>query len=176
VVSVEEPDEQRALARLAEHGAAIVAGVDARLAAYLVGRATRVLDAWARLDPAARADVDARLHAAADAASARVARELRSLFARDPGAQTATPLELVRASVREPTEVLVAAGIGAVQRDDFEERAWPDDRYGLVPRSFGALSAPGEEDELGPALLGWGLAKAAALRARAARERSKAAQ
>jgi hypothetical protein len=162
----QESDEARALARLQEHGAAIVAGVTERLAPYLVDRATRVLDVWGRLDASQRERVDADLRAAADAASSRAVAELRVLFGRDPAAQSATPLEIVRGSRREPTKVLADAGVAAVRRDAFEERAWPDDRYALVPRSFADLYAEGEDDELGPALLAWGLAKAAALRAR----------
>ena len=82
--------------------------------------------------------------------------------AADPTQQRATPLELVRGAVREPTAVLRAAGVPPVVRDDFEERAWPDDRYGLTPRAAGDLGDP----ELGPMLLAWGLAKSAVVRAR----------
>jgi hypothetical protein len=45
-------------------------------------------------------------------------------------------------------------------RDEFEERSFPDDRYGLAPRTFADL-----DDTLGPVQLVWGLAKAALLRA-----------
>ena len=58
--------------------------------------------------------------------------------------------------------MLAAAGIPPVERDDFHERAWPDDDYGLVPESLADLG----DDDLGPLLLAWGLAKAAVLRAR----------
>jgi hypothetical protein len=58
---------------------------------------------------------------------------------------------------------LEAAAIPAVERDGFDERAWPDDRYGLVPRTLGDLG----DADLAPLMLAWGMAKAAVLRARA---------
>ena len=47
-----------------------------------------------------------------------------------------------------------------VVRDPFESRAFPDDVYGIV------LKTPAElgDDELGGALLAWGLGKAKVLR------------
>src|SRR5262249_4887381 len=99
------------------------------------------------------------------AASARVTARLRELFRSDAAAQTSTPLEVVRTAYREPTAVLVRAGIPPVERDAFEERAWPDDRYSLVPHSLGDLG----DADLAPMLLAWGMAKAAVLRARAER-------
>ena len=80
--------------------------------------------------------------------AARIGAELRALFALDPAEQRATPLQVVRGAVREPTAILATAGVAAVDRDPFEERAFPDDRYGLVPerarrsRGPGALAAP----------------------------------
>jgi hypothetical protein len=91
-----------------------------------------------------------------------VAGALRALLASDADEQAATPLEVVRTAYREPTGVLAAAGVPAVVRDEFDERAWPDDRYGLVPRSLGDLG----DDALSPLHLAWGMAKAAVVRAR----------
>ena len=71
----------------------------------------------------------------------------------------------MRSAYREPTAVLAAAGIPPVERDGFDERAWPDDRYGLVPHTLGDLGDP----DLAPLMLAWGMAKAAVLRARAER-------
>ena len=90
---------------------------------------------------------------------------LRALFALDPRDQHSTPLEIVRTAVQEPTEVLRAAGVAEVERDDFDVRAFPDDRYNLVPRTLGDLGDP----ELGPLQLEWGLAKVAVLRSRSDR-------
>ena len=81
------------------------------------------------------------------------------MFALDPAAQTATPLEIVRSAYREPTAVLVSAGVPAVERDGFDQHAWPDDRYGLVPHTLGDLGDP----DLAPLMLAWGMAKAAVL-------------
>ena len=78
--------------------------------------------------------------------------ELRALFALDPEAQRPTPLEIVRSAYREPTAVLAAAGIPPVERDEFAERAWPDDTYGLVVHGLGDL---GDED-LAPLQMAWG--------------------
>jgi hypothetical protein len=131
------------------------------LPGYLQRRAARVLDAWAGLAPDSRGRVDAALQAAAGAATDRVVRELRALLDRDPASQRATPLQVVRDGVREPTAVLADAGVPDVARDEFEERSLPLDRYGLAPRTFADLG----DDELGPAQLVWGMAKAAVLRA-----------
>jgi hypothetical protein len=151
-------DEARV--RWRETGDAIVIGVDANLAGVLRSRVGAIADAWGRLDPTARARLDGDAQRATDAATERVVRELRILFALNPVEQRATPLEIVRSSYREPTAALAAAGIPGVVRDPFDERAWPDDEYGLVIRTLADL-----DDELGPMQLAWGLAKAQLLRA-----------
>jgi hypothetical protein len=57
---------------------------------------------------------------------------------------------------------LAGIGVPPVVRDDFDERAFPDDVYGLVPRTLGDLG----DEALGPFHLAWGVAKTAVLRAR----------
>ena len=161
------PDEAEALTRLGDAGDVIVAGVEEQLAGYLVGEALRVLDAWGGIDDGRRRAVDAELRVAATAATARIVAELRTLFALDPAVQVATPLEIVRGAYREPTAVLRDAGVGAIVRDSFEERAWPDDLYGLVPPTLAAIGGA-NDDQLGPAHLAWGMAKAVVVRARSA--------
>jgi hypothetical protein len=64
--------------------------------------------------------------------------------------------------VVEPTAVLAAAGMPDVVRDPFDERAWPEDRFGLVPRTLRDL-----DPDLAAVHFAWGIAKAAVLRARA---------
>ncbi len=155
-------DDVDALALLAQAGDAIVAGVDGALAAYLEAGARRVLDAWDRLDPETRHAADEELHAAADAASERVVGELRGLFAADAAEQRSTPLQIVRTAVREPTAVLAAHGVPHVVRDQFAERSWPDDVYGLAPHTLDDLGV----EDLGPLHLAWGMAKARVLQAR----------
>jgi len=145
---------------LAETGAAIVEGVRRRLPGWVEGRVTLILDAWDRIDAATRARASDEARAAGAAAAARVAAELAALLETEPARQRSTPLEVVRSAYREPTAVLEAAGVPPAVRDPFDERAWPDDRYGLVPRTLGDLGDP----DLGPLHLAWGLAKAAVIR------------
>jgi hypothetical protein len=163
-VTSSKDDAERATRRLADAGAAIVEGVERELPGWVERQVRRIVDAWGRLDPARRAATLEDARDAGAAAGARVTARLRELFAADAAAQTSTPLEVVRTAYREPTEVLQRAGIPLVERDAFDERAWPDDRYGLVPHSLGDLGDP----DLAPLLLAWGMAKAAVLRARAA--------
>ena len=157
-------DEARALARLDETGAAIVAGVDRQVPGWARAQVERLLDAWGHAATDARVRAEAQSAEAGAAAARRIVAELRALFAVDPAQQQATPLEVVRTAYREPTEVLAAAGVPPIVRDEFDERAWPDDVYGLVPRTLGDLGDP----ELAPLHLAWGMAKATVLRARRA--------
>jgi hypothetical protein len=149
--------------RLAEASDAIVAGVARCGPSWVVGSVTRLVDAWGRLGEHERAAAIAEAEAAAALAVATVVAALRELFAADAVEQRTTPLQIVRGLVATPTAVLRAAGVPGVVRDAFEERAFPDDDYDLVPRTLGDLGDPG----LGPLLLAWGLSKAAVLRARA---------
>ncbi|HMF84429.1 MAG TPA: hypothetical protein VKI01_14250 [Acidimicrobiia bacterium] len=158
-------DEASALARLEETGAAIVVGVEAQVPAWAHAEVERLLDAWDRTPAEVRARAEDASARAGAAAADRVVTELRALFALDPEKQGATPLEIVRTAYREPTLVLEAAGVPPVVRDEFDERAWPDDVYGLVPRTLGDLGDP----DLGPLHLAWGMAKAAVIRARRTR-------
>jgi hypothetical protein len=152
--------------RLRDSGVAIVAGVERCGRSWVVGSVTRLVDAWGRLDSGQRSAAIAEADAAAGPAVATVVAALRELFALDPADQRTTPLQVVRRLVATPTAVLQAAGVPGVVRDAFEERAFPDDEYDLVPRTLGDLGDP----DLGPLLLAWGLAKAAVLRARAAED------
>jgi hypothetical protein len=146
--------------RLREAGETIVAGVERCLPAWVETQVVSVLDAWGRADLDDRRRATDAASAAGAAATDRVAGALRALFAIEPSEQVATPLEIVRSAYREPTAVLAAAGVPPVVRDEFDERAWPDDRYGLVPRTLGDLG----DSDLAPLHLAWGVAKAAVLR------------
>jgi hypothetical protein len=160
-----EDAEARGLAMLADASAAIRTGVAREVPGWVVREVTRILDAWTRAEESTRERALSDADAAGRAAAARVGAELDDLLAADPAEQRSTPLEVVRTVYREPTEVLRAAGVPAIVRDEFDERAWPDDVYGLVPRTLGDLG----DDDLAPLLLVWGTAKATVLRARAAR-------
>lgn len=156
--------EARGLAMLAEASVAIREGVARELPGWVSREVTRVLDAWGRADADARERARVASGPAGEAAAARVGALLEVLFGADPSEQRSTPLEVVRTATREPTAVLEAAGVPPVVRDDFDERAWPEDTYGLVPRTLGDLGDP----DLAPLLLVWGTAKATVLRARVA--------
>jgi hypothetical protein len=148
---------------------AIVAGVAAGLPGWVEAQVARILDAWGQADPETHAAALRAAAAAGGAAADRVTRDLRAMLALDPAEQASTPLEIVRSAFAEPTTVLVAVGVPAVERDAFDERAWPGDRYALVPRTLGDVGTGLDPSDLGAQQLAWGLAKAAVLRARAAR-------
>jgi hypothetical protein len=155
---------------LARAGAAIVAGVERCAPGWVVGSVTRIVDAWGRLEPRARERAVAAAETAAAPATDGVVAELRALFALDAAAQRTTPLQIVRRLVAAPTAGLRAAGVPPVERDPFDERAFPDDDYDLAPRTLGDLGDP----DLAPLLLAWGLAKASVLRERSAGSESEA--
>ncbi|MDP9336603.1 MAG: hypothetical protein M3Q30_25265 [Actinomycetota bacterium] len=167
------PDDQRARAMsgteadgfaLMTQGAGVLIDGVARLGpAWVVRSVTALIDAWGKLDDDSRAGAIAAASVAGERAATRVETELRSLFELDPAAQRATPLEIIRSLFREASEVLRAAGVPAVVRDPFETRAFPDDPYGIVLKNPAELG----DDELGGALLAWGLGKAKVLRSRA---------
>jgi hypothetical protein len=158
-----EAVEARGQAMLAETGAAIVAGVAREAPRWVTASVERLLDAWGRADDTTRARATEAAGPAGQRAARRVGERLTALLATDPSAQRETPLEIVRTLYEEPTAILIAAGVPAVVRDAFDERAWPEDRYDLVPRTLGDLGDP----DLGPLHLAWGMAKATVLRARA---------
>ncbi len=156
--------EARGRETLDATGAAIIAGVERTVPSWVAAQVSRIAGAWGRLDPQARRALDDAVPGAGRAATQRVVERLRPLLRTDPESQASTPLEIVRTVYREPTALLERAGIPPVVRDDFDERAWPDDVYGLVPRTLGDLG----DDELAPLQLAWGVAKATVLRARRA--------
>jgi hypothetical protein len=100
-------------------------------------------------------DVMVAARAAGERAQREVGAAVRALLALDVDDQRVNPLAVVRDAVRHPTEVLRAAGVPEVVRDEFDERAFPDDVYALSPASFTdvdqSLFEPGLE---------WGAAKA----------------
>jgi len=159
-------EEAEAVARLGETSAALVEGVGRALPEWAARSADGLLLAWGGLGDDRRCEVVEQARAAGEAAARRVAAELAALLALDPGEQRATPLEIIRTAVVEPTAVLAAAGVPDVVRDGFDERSWPGDRFGLVPRTVRDL-----DPDLAALHFAWGVAKAAVLRARAGRPR-----
>jgi hypothetical protein len=139
---------------------AIVAGVERELPGWVRANVARIADAWGRLGAEKRTRLDAAADDVAHVATSRVVAELRALLDADALEQRATPLQVVRSAYEEPTALLASFGIPRIERDEFAERTWPDDRYGLVPHSLADLGDP----DLGPLLLAWGMAKTAVLR------------
>jgi hypothetical protein len=161
VPQVPPMDEATASQLLAEASAALVDGVGSSLPAWAAQAADTLLSAWGGLGSERRRQVVADAGAAGEAAARRVAADLARLLALDPADQRATPLEVIRTAVAEPTAVLAAAGLPDVVRDPFDERSWPDDRFGLVPRTLKDL-----DPDLAAVHFAWGVAKAAVLRTR----------
>ena len=155
------PEELTALARLREAAEALVTGVGPAVERWCVREVDRIVAAWGGLAGDRRAEVLREAAGAGRAAGGRVAGELAALLAADPDDQRATPLEVVRTAVREPTGLLAAAGLPYVVRDPFEERSWPEDRYGLSPRTLRDV-----DEDLAAVHFAWGVAKAQVIRAR----------
>ncbi len=93
--------------------------------------------------------------AAGAQARVEVVGELTILLHADLDAQRTTPLAVLRAAVRFPTAVLAAAGVPPVRRDEFAERAFPADVYGLSPATWADVAPELHE----PGLV-WGAWKA----------------
>ena len=153
--------DEAARVRLREASDAMVDGVEAAVAAWTVRQVTRLLEAWDGLSVERRAAALDEAAAAGREAGRRIRAELAAVLALDPDAQAATPLEVVRSAVREPSAVLAGAGVPEVVRDEFDERAWPEDGYGLVPRTMRDL-----DEDLAAVHFAWGVAKAQVLRLR----------
>jgi hypothetical protein len=149
VAAEEDPD-----AVLAAAGEALADAVLAALPGWVERSVRNLLVAFAgTADPVA---VE-RARGAGQRAAAEVGSDLRRLLTADVDRQWANPLALVRRAVSYPTEVLAEAGVPPVVRDEYDEAHFPDDVYGLTPRTF---------TDLDPSLLDvalmWGAAKARA--------------
>ena len=140
-------------ANLVEHGNALVDAVDRALPEWVVRCVTGRVHDFFGAD--ASPDVVQRARDAGERARVEVGAALRALLAQDVDDQRVNPLAIVRGAVRYPTEVLRSAGVPPVVRDEFDERAFPDDVYALTPASFAEVDPALHE----PGLL-WGAAKA----------------
>lgn len=152
-------EARRAGEQMAQAAREMVAGVRRVLPGWARREAARLLSAWGAVSAEELAATVEAAGAAGEEAAGRVAGELERLFEQPPAAQRATPLQIVRSAVREPTAVLAAAGVPDVVREDFAEEVWPEDRYDLVPRSFRDL-----DEDLAAVHFAWGMAKARLLR------------
>jgi hypothetical protein len=153
----------KADANLQRCGETLAVALEAALPAW-VERC--VAGRWQDWKPGVPLPPDVRLaaQAAGVRAGGEVGTRVRALLALDVDEQRVTPLDVVRRAVSYPTEVLRAAGLPEVVRDEFAERTFPDDVYDLAPASFAeidqSLYEPGIE---------WGAAKAHAHLSRRAR-------
>lgn len=93
--------------------------------------------------------------AAGAAAQAEVSERLRALLETDVDDQRGNPLDVLRRSVGHATAVLTDLGARPVQRDEFAQRVFPDDLFGLSPAAFSDVS----EDLVEPGIM-WGAWKA----------------
>jgi len=155
--------DREAEALLAELGARLGALLVEAVPAWVVREVERIVDAWDASRPSGvdRAAVRMEADEAGRRAAADVAPRLAAVFSADVDAQSTTPLEVVRAAVVYPTEVLRRAGVPAVVRDSFAEAKFPHDLYGLTPASLATL-----DPSLGDPARAWGAAKAMAHKAR----------
>lgn len=129
--------------------------------AALLDAARRVVPGWLRritVDAARRGGVDQaqlelRIDDVVDRASKELLDRLADLLATDVDEQRTTPLTLVRAAVREPTQLL--QDLGAVPPSSPDAGRSADDVYRLGPATWSdvdpSLHAPG---------LAWGAWKA----------------
>ncbi|MEO8695063.1 MAG: hypothetical protein ABI658_16165 [Acidimicrobiales bacterium] len=142
-------DDDRALARYADE---LVRVVESSMGDWVEARVRSVLDAQHRsIDAQTATLIDAaRLEATRD-----VSAELRAVLALDIDEQRRNPLSILRAAVRYPTRVLRAVGAQMVERDEFDERSFPDDEFSLTPAAFADFGP-----EVHDAGIVWGAAKA----------------
>jgi hypothetical protein len=139
---------------LASTGTALAEAVEVAVPAWVVRSVRDLLVAFAgSADPAVVAEAED----AGRRAALEVGPELRRLLSEDVDRQWANPLAVVRRAVSYPTAVLRAAGVPEVVRDEYDEAHFPDDVYGLTPRTFTDV-----DPSLGEVSLVWGAAKARA--------------
>jgi hypothetical protein len=131
--------------QMEEMAQALVAAVDGALPGWVASAVTTRLGR--------PAPDEARV--AGERARADLVPRLRALLEQDIEAQRTNPLAILRDAVQYPTEVLRAAGVAPVERDDFQRDRFPDDAYDLVPTSFADFGP-----EVADAGIAWGAAKA----------------
>lgn len=135
-----------------EYSAALLDAVDACVPGWVVRSVEQTL---AAAGIPVTDEIRTHADAAAGAARAQVHDDLRALLELDVDLQRTNPLAVLRRAVAHPTAVLLAAGAPVLERDDFEVRAFPDDRYGLSPATWRDV-----DDQLVEPGLVWGAWKA----------------
>lgn len=139
-------------AALREYARALAEAVPPALQRWVRRSVDRVV-----ADSGRSADEALRNHTelAAQRCAGDIGAQVRALLDTDIAEQRGTPLDLLRCAVAYPTSVLSEAGFAPVQRDEFDVRVFPDDRYGLTPASFADI-----DESLHEPGLYWGAAKA----------------
>ncbi len=145
-------------ARLTELAAQLADTVEAVVPGWIESLVVARVREWSgHVSP----EVAAEAAAAGAAARDDLMPPLRRLLAADIDEQAANPLELLRTVTQHAGVVLERVGVPPVSRDQFAERSFPTDVYGLMPASWADvdqwLHEPG---------IAWGAAKAFVHRAR----------
>lgn len=118
---------------MSDYGAALADAVEAALPGWVERCVARIMTAYAGAVPEG---VAAAARDAGGAARTEVGARVRALLAEDVDDQRTNPLALLRGAVRYPTAVLAAAGVPPVVRDEFAERAFPEDVYDFAPATW----------------------------------------
>lgn len=100
-------------------------------------------------------DVQTQLQQSIELAQIDVVGQLRTLLALDIDQQTVGPLQILRKATMYPTQILQAAGVAPVSRDEQATAMFPDDLYDLTPANFADLGPDVHEKAIV-----WGAAKA----------------
>ncbi len=87
-----------------------------------------------------------------------VSRDLLVLLATDVDAQQSNPLHVLRASTSSATRLLQTFGATPARRDEYEERAMPNDLFSIGPLTWRDLG-----EEVHDAGISWGAWKAATI-------------
>ena len=133
-------------------------------AAKLLTTALEVSESWAQhllhksLDRQAAVISDEQLNAVIAEVVALVSQGLNELLATDPEQQRTNPLTVFRRATAPITALLTELGRPPASRDEFEQRSFPDDIYGLYPATWSDIS----EAMVEPGLE-WGAWKAAVI-------------
>ena len=101
-------------------------------------------------------DLVVRAAAMATGVSPVLVAEITELLRTDVDEQRHNPLMLYRAAVVHPTRLLLDAQVPAAVRDEFLERVFAEDRYGLSPATWADV-----DERLREPGLRWGAWKAA---------------
>lgn len=136
-----------------EYGRALADAIEVAIPKWVMRSVAGRWRDWKCID--ADPDLVDAARVAGERARVEVGSAVRDLLAQDVDEQHANPLALVRRAVSYATEVLRVAGVPPVVRDEFDERAFPEDIYALTPASFAEVDPALHE----PGLM-WGAAKA----------------